>query len=50
MPGELVEELFEAKDGAEVSIGILRDKKASTVKATLESPSRARSPRATRPA
>ncbi len=43
--GELVEGLSDVKDGAEVSIGILRDKKASTVKATLESPSPARSPR-----
>ncbi len=48
--GELVEELSEAKDGAEVSIGILRDKKASTVKATLEAPRGSRARRSTRPA
>ncbi len=48
--GELVEELSEVKDGAEVSIGILRDKRASTVKATLEAPRGSRARRSTRPA
>lgn len=47
---ELVEELLDVKDGAEVSIGILRDKKASVVKATFTQPQRTRSLRPMRPA
>lgn len=48
--GALVSALAEMKDGTEVSLGIVRDKKASTVKATLEAPPRARARRSTRPA
>ena len=47
---DLVDELSEMKDGAEVSLGIVRDKKPSTVKATLAAPERAPSRRSTRPA
>ena len=47
---DLVEELAEVKDGADVSLGIVRDKKASTLKATIDEPRRAPSRRSTRPA
>ncbi len=48
--GALVDELTKVKDGGEVSLGVVRDKKATTVKATLEAPQRARARRSTRPA
>ena len=47
--GELVDELSDAKDGAEVTLGIVREKKASTVRATIDAPRRERSRRSTRP-
>lgn len=47
---DLVDELSEVKDGAEVSLGIVRDKKPSTVKAMLAAPARGPSRRSTRPA
>ena len=46
----LVGELADVKDGAEVSLGLVRDKKATTVKATLEAPQSSRARRSTRPA
>ena len=46
---DLLRALADVKDGAEIALGIVRDKKASTVKATLETP-RPRSPRTARPA
>lgn len=49
-PGDLVEELAGLKDGTAVSLGIVRDKKASTLTATIEPPQRPRPPRSTRPA
>lgn len=45
--GELVEELGERGDGREVRLDVVRDKKTTTVTATLERPA-ARSPRAPR--
>ena len=46
----LAGELADVKDGAEVSLGLVRDKKATTVKATLEAPQSSRARRSTRPA
>ena len=46
----LVAELSEVRDGVEVTLGIVRDKRPSTVKATLAAPARAPSRRMTRPA
>lgn len=46
--GELVEELGKRGDGGEVRLDVVRDKKPTTVTATLERPA-ARSPRAPRP-
>jgi C-terminal processing protease CtpA/Prc len=48
--GDLMEAIGEVKDDGAVTIDILRDKKASTVKATVEKPTAARSSRRTRPA
>ncbi len=48
--GDLVHELAEMKDGAAVSLGIVRDKKASTLTATIEPPRRTPARRSTRPA
>lgn len=47
---DLVEELAGVKDGGEVSVGILRDKKPSTLKATIEEPRRPPTRRSLRPA
>ena len=47
---DLVEELSDVKDGAQVSLGILRDKKSSSVTATIEPPARMPARRSTRPA
>jgi serine protease Do len=45
--GELVDELREARDGAEVALDVVRDRKSTTLKATLERPA---PPRMRRPA
>ena len=42
--GELVEELREAGDGREVRLDVVRDKKTTTVTATLEPAARSRRP------
>ncbi len=44
---ELVDELSEVRDGVEITLGIVRDKNPSTVKATLGAPERAPSRRPT---
>jgi C-terminal processing protease CtpA/Prc len=48
--GDLTEAIGAVKDDGAVTLDILRDKKASTVKATIEKPTNARSSRRTRPA
>ena len=48
-PRDLVEELAEVKNSAAVSLGIVRDKKASTLTATIEEPRRTPARRSTRP-
>ena len=48
--GELVDELREAGDGREVRLDLVRDKKATTVTATLEPPAAPRQRRSPRPA
>lgn len=46
--GELVEELRDAGDGREVQLTVVRDRKSTTVTATLERPAPPRAPRARR--
>jgi len=49
-PRDLITALAEAKDGATVSLGIVRDKKTSSLTATIEPPRRAPARRSSRPA
>ena len=48
--GDLMDALADVKDDGAVTLDIVRDKKASTVKATLATPHRTAPPRGTRPA
>lgn len=48
--GDLVDQLRGAASGGEVSLGVVRDKKATTIKATIERPRAERPTRSSRPA
>ena len=48
--GELVHELDQTRDTEEISLGVIRDKKSLTMKATIERPRPSRRPHTARPA